>query len=287
VTNNGGATLTISSITASGDFTQTNSCSTPLPVGTNCIINVTYKPSAVGPGLGAVTIVDNAPGNPHSIQLSGIGIQPVPGIALAPTSVAFGNQLVGVASIPQAVTVTNTGTGTLNISSITASGDFSQTNSCSAPLPVGTNCIINVTYKPSAIGSGIGAVTIADNAPGNPHSIQLSGTGVVPGITLTPGNLVFPSQLVGVTSAPQTVTVTNTGTGTLSISSITASGDFSQTNSCSAPLPVGTNCIINVTYKPSGTGPTSGAVTITDNAPTSPQVFRYPEPALPLFPPSR
>jgi hypothetical protein len=271
VTNNGGATLTISSITASGDFTQTNSCSTPLPVGTNCIINVTYKPSAVGPGLGAVTIVDNAPGNPHSIQLSGIGIQPVPGIALAPTSVAFGNQLVGVASIPQAVTVTNTGTGTLNISSITASGDFSQTNSCSAPLPVGTNCIINVTYKPSAIGSGIGAVTIADNAPGNPHSIQLSGTGVVPGITLTPGNLVFPSQLVGVTSAPQTVTVTNTGTGTLSISSITASGDFSQTNSCSAPLPVGTNCIINVTYKPSGTGPTSGAVTITDNAPTSPQ----------------
>jgi hypothetical protein len=272
VTNNGGATLTISSITASGDFTQTNSCSTPLPVGTNCIINVTYKPSAVGPGLGAVTIVDNAPGNPHSIQLSGTGIQPVPAITLAPTSVAFGNQLVGVASIPQAVTVTNTGTGTLNISSITASGDFSQTNSCSAPLPVGTNCIINVTYKPSGTGPTSGAVTITDNAPTSPQSISLSGTGApaVPAVTVTPTSLSFGNQPIGVVSTPQSVTITNSGTGTLTISSISASGDFAETDACTAPLPAGTNCLMNVTYKPSGAGASVGAITITDNAAGSP-----------------
>lgn len=272
LTNGGASTLTISGITASGDFTETNTCSVPLIAGTNCAILVTYKPSIVGTSVGALTISDDAPGSPQIVLLQGNGGANSPNLFPSTTSLAFGNQIVGVASSPQAVTITNNGGATLTISSVAASGDFSQTNSCSAPLPKNTTCVINVTYKPSAVGSSVGAITINDNAPGNPHSISLTGTGVspVPAVTLTPTSLSFGNQPIGVVSTPQSVTITNSGTGTLTISSISASGDFAETDACTAPLPAGTNCVMNVTYKPSGAGASVGAITITDNAAGSP-----------------
>jgi hypothetical protein len=275
LTNGGATTLTISGITASGDFTETNTCSVPLIAGTNCAILVTYKPSIVGTSVGALTISDDAPGSPQIVLLQGNGGANSPNLFPSTTSLAFGNQIVGVASSPQAVTITNNGGATLTISSVAASGDFSQTNSCSAPLPKNTTCVINVTYKPSAVGSSVGAITINDNAPGNPHSISLTGTGVspVPAVTLTPTSLSFGNQPIGVVSTPQSVltgtgvssgfsfsvplasatvsagqtatyvTITNSGTGTLTISSISASGDFAETDACTAPLPAGTNCV--------------------------------------------
>jgi len=185
VTNTGTGTLNISSITASGDFSQTNSCSAPLPVGTNCIINVTYKPSGTGPTSGAVTITDNAPTSPQSISLSGTGAPAVPAVTVTPTSLSFGNQPIGVVSTPQSVTITNSGTGTLTMSSISASGDFAETDACTAPLPGGTNCVMNVTYKPSGAGASVGAITITDNVAGSPHTVHLTGTGVSSGFSFS------------------------------------------------------------------------------------------------------
>ena len=59
-------------------------------------------------------------------------------VALSDTSLRFGLQLVGTASPAQTVTLTNTGPITLNISSITASGDFLQANTCDSSLPAGS-----------------------------------------------------------------------------------------------------------------------------------------------------
>jgi outer membrane protein assembly factor BamB len=74
VTNVGNATLSISSIAASGDFAQTNDCGA-VPVmlapGASCHISVTFTPTTFGARAGAVTITDNATGSPHIIALSG------------------------------------------------------------------------------------------------------------------------------------------------------------------------------------------------------------------------
>src|SRR5947208_13732056 len=69
------------------------------------------------------------------------------------------------------------------------------------------------------------------------------------------------------------VTVTNVGSSPLTISGIVASSDFAETDNCSkASLQPGTNCVVNVTYTATTSGPSLGALTITDNVPGSPQV---------------
>src|SRR5262249_20075462 len=86
----------------------------------------------------------------------------------------------------------------------------------------------------------------------------------------------FSNQAVGTTSSPQTVTITNTGTAVLTITGITTSGDFVQTNTCAAAplnnlLNPGQSCTASVTFAPTASGARSGALSISDNATGSPQ----------------
>jgi hypothetical protein len=39
-------------------------------------------------------------------------------------------------------------------------------------------CSLNVTFTPTATGGRVGAVTVTDNAAGNPHVANLSGNGI-------------------------------------------------------------------------------------------------------------
>ena len=96
-------------------------------------------------------------------------------VALSDTSLDFGLQLVGTASSPQAVTLTNTGPIALNISSISASGDFLQRNNCGSSLPAGESCTIRITFNPTDKGIRTGDVTITDDAGDSPQVIALSG----------------------------------------------------------------------------------------------------------------
>src|SRR5204863_8828803 len=131
------------------------------------------------------------------ITLTGSGTSAATAVTLSPTSLSFGNQSVGAISAAQTVTITNTGTSTLVINSITASGDFVQTNTCSAKLNilnVNESCTASVSFQPTASGARSGSLSINDNASGSPQSVALSGTGVA----------VF---TLAATSATQTVSV--------------------------------------------------------------------------------
>jgi hypothetical protein len=291
LTNTGNAALTITSIAMtganSGDFAQTNTCPvspTTLAAGANCKVNVTFDPTASGTRNASMTITDNAANSPQSVSLTGTGTAPAVSLG-GTTSLNFGNQLVGTTSAAQLITVTNTGTGPLTITSIavtgTNSGDFAETNTCpasNATLATGANCTISVTFKPTTTGNRSGNVSITDNAAGSPQSVSLTGTGVEPMVTLSPASLTFAGQLITTTSAAQSVTLTNSGTAALTISSIsvtgTNSGDFAETNTCpasTATLAIGAKCTINVTFTPTATGNRTASVSTTDNAPGSPQ----------------
>jgi hypothetical protein len=204
----------------------------------------------------------------------------VPTVSLSKTSLVFGGNLVGSTSTAQVVTVKN-GALPLTISSIAVTGmgtaDFSQTNTCGSSVPAGGSCTISVTFKPTQIGPLTASVTITDNAAGSPQSIALSGTGVVsgPNATLSPTSLTFATQVVGTTSSAQSVTLANYGTATLSISSITITGadpgDFAETNTCGSSMARDASCSISVTFMPKAINTRTAAVSITDNAPGSPQ----------------
>jgi len=265
LTNSGTASLNISSISISGDFSQTNNCGVVAAGGT-CMLNVAFTPTATGTRSGTLTVADDSlNGSPQTAALSGTGVTAI--AALSPASLTFASQNVNTTSANQSVKLTNSGTGTLNISSISISGDFSQTNNCGAGLAAGANCNVNIAFTPTATGTRIGALTVVDNAAnGSPQTAALTGTGVAPLASLSPTSLTFTNQIIGKSSSSQAVTLRNSGGAALNISSISISGDFSQSNNCGAVLAANATCTLNVYFTPTATGTRTGTLSITDNS---------------------
>ena len=194
-----------------------------------------------------------------------------PQIALSPATLNFGPQEVGVSGAVQDVTVTNIGNAPMTIASIVAGGDYSQTNTCGAAIPIEASCVVSVTFTPTAVGVLAGMITLHDNLKTSPQVIALSGAGVAPTVSLLPASVTFGVQSMGATSPPKMVTLTNTGNVPLIVSSIAVDGDFAQTNNCGKGVAAGSNCTISVTFTPTADGTRSGQLTVTDNALDSPQ----------------
>ena len=180
---------------------------------------------------------------------------------VAPTSLMFSSQPQGTRSAAQPVTVTNTGTQALPITSITLSGgnlhEFIQTNTCGTSVAIGSNCTISVVFKPTATGLKRTDLVVDAGGAGT-QTVALSGTGVIESYTVSATSLSFGSQPHGTSSGAQPVTVTNTGSQALTITSITISGTnlhlFSQTNTCGTSVAVGSNCTISVVFEPISKG---------------------------------
>jgi hypothetical protein len=276
ITNSGTSALTFTSITASGPFAvSANTCGASLAVGGVCTFSVTFTPTTGGAAVGSVTLTDNAPNSPQTIALSGTGIT-APLAALSPLSLTFPTEPLGTTSAAQTVTLTNMGNASLLVTGIVASTNFALTTTCGASIAVGGTCNISVTFTPTAVGNIFGTLTVTDNSngtAGTTQTVALEGTGLGgPEASLSASSLTFPSQPLNTTSASQTVTLTNSGTATMSNISVAISGDFAQTNTCGAALAAGSACTINVTFTPTVLGSRTGALTISDTAPNSPQV---------------
>jgi phospholipase C len=276
LSNAGSNALNISSIVASGDYSQSNTCGSNVAAGASCTITVSFAPTTTGVRYGAVTILDSDGSSPQVLNLTGIGKD----VVVAPGVLNFGSIEMGAASPPQTITFTNKSASTLGITNILIQDgayhnypDYSQTNTCGSSLAAGKSCKITVTFSPAAAGSRNGPLLIFDSDPAtSPASATMNGTGIAePLVVLAPTSLSFPNQPVGTSSASQSVTLTNTGAAGLTIGSIAASGDFSQTNNCGSSVAVNASCTINVVYTPTLIGPESGTLTITDNALSSPQ----------------
>jgi hypothetical protein len=280
LTNTGSTTLNIASAAVSGvnsgDFALTNNCPAAVLAGGNCTMTVTFSPTAAGTRLAGVTITDDAPGSPQTIGLSGAGVL-APWVTLAPASLTFADLPVGTTSSAQAVTLTNTGSAELLISSIGTTGDFTKSDQCGSSLAAGANCTINITFKPTAVGNRYGSLTVADNAADSPQTVLLAGNGLpAPTVSLSPPSLTFGDQPINSTSNPQTVTLTNTGGAQLDITSVAITGanggDFAISfNTCSGTFSPGTSCTISVIFSPTVDGNRTASITITDNALDSPQ----------------
>lgn len=96
-----------------------------------------------------------------------------------------------------------------------------------------------------------------------------------PAVTFAPTSLTFADQVIGTTSAPQSITITNTGTASLFINSAAVPNTLDFTlvgDGCSGlTLAVGTSCSVSITFSPTASGTRSAAFTLTDNAANSPQ----------------
>jgi Protein of unknown function (DUF4038)/Putative collagen-binding domain of a collagenase len=111
----------------------------------------------------------------------GAGAAPAskPEVTLSVPSVSFPQTFVGASSLAQEVRISNAGSGTLTISSVTITGsdsaDFAETNTCGPALAAGADCVMSLTFTPIAAGSRSASVSFADNAGDSPQTVTVSG----------------------------------------------------------------------------------------------------------------
>ena len=188
---------------------------------------------------------------------------------LSVTSLQFPQQPV-LSTTTSDVTLTNTGTAPLALSSVSAGGDFGATDSCPRPpasLAPNSACTITVSFTPSS-GNGTitGALVLTDNAGSGTQSIPLSGSGQWGQLDVLPASIDFGSAVLGTPFAAVTETITVREFPTL-ISAISADSGFTVNNlDCPlALLSVGTTCHVEVGFAPNRAATYNGRLVIQDN----------------------
>lgn len=288
VTNTGSAPLGITQINAGGDYSApSDTCiGKSITPGNTCSINVDFSPSAGGTDNGSLTLTDNAPDSPQTLQLTGAGNQPE--AVLSPDPVDFGT--VSLGSSAQAVlTVSNPGTDTLDLTNAQLTGadpgDFQITGLTSGcvgqppTVPAGGSCGVQITFTPGGAGTRSATLTVTDNASPPTQSVTLTGVGAQIAATVSPDNIDFGTIPVGNSGAVQAVTIKSTGTAGLHVTGAalggTNPGDFNLVGgSCPAApftLAAGTSCTVDVYFSPTAVGPRSATLAVSDDAGTSPQ----------------
>lgn len=262
--NHSGTTITMSSITTTGDFSQANNCPASMAAGATCTVNLKFTATASGPRSGSLVFADSDPTSPHITNLTGTGTT-----MWLTAAKLFGTVIVG-ATGTQSVTLTNTSNSALTGLNITTRGPFTQTNTCGTTLAAGANCKISVNFVPASSGNLYGDVIVFSSDAGSPQTVDLQGAGQV--IKFSPVKLTFPSQPVGTTSKPMSVLLSNaSATDSLVIGTFTPVGDFQQTNNCPASLLPKTSCTVSITFTPSTIGTRNGSISVSSSDFRSPQ----------------
>ena len=269
VSNPGSAPLAIASIGVTAPFSQTNTCGSTLAIGASCTLDLFFAPVVAGDDSGVVTLVDNAPSSPQTISLSGKAIN-VPRAVLSPSKLDFSGQAVGTTSASQSVTLSNTGTASLAVSSIVASANFKETNNCGTTLAINASCTVNVSFSPATAGASAGTLTVTDNNDGKSGATQT--------VVLTGTGQDFSMAVASGSSGSVTVAPGSTASFTLALA---PKDGFSQSVSfvCTG-APSGASCSISPNPVTVGSTPTDVTVNVSTSS-TSEVSPRLMEP--PLF----
>ncbi len=200
-----------------------------------------------------------------------------------PSTYVYPNTLVGQQT-SQTFTVLNSGSTPTQIDGSVAGLTISNSTAFVIPPASGTcqtsptllpgqSCTVVVNFTPTSVTPFLGYLNIS-SVGFSGISITLDGTGIQPGIAVTPtGSLSFPSTTVGATSASQLVQIDNTGTAPLNVSAISVTSGFSLVAApgatCATPpfnLATSANCSIAVAFNPTVSGATNGQLLIANNA---------------------
>ncbi|MCC6194093.1 MAG: choice-of-anchor D domain-containing protein, partial [Burkholderiales bacterium] len=160
-----------------------NTCGAVLNPGAACEVSVAYRPS--GTGIDNATLIwSHDAGGSVTVPLYGmsedVAPPPVVGKLSVPATVSLPDTLLGLASVPQPVTLTNTGEGPVAVVSIKSAnaGEFSVSGATCGSVAPGASCTFNVTFAPFGLGSRTATITVTSNADGGPQAIQATGVGL-------------------------------------------------------------------------------------------------------------
>ncbi|MGD0649522.1 MAG: LamG-like jellyroll fold domain-containing protein, partial [Acidobacteriaceae bacterium] len=199
----------------------------------------------------------------------GIPVDSSPSANMSSSSVMFGSVTSGRSGSAQTVTVSNTGNGTLAISSLLVSGinanSFNESNNCSASLAAGSSCTITTNFSPVVAGSYTAAITITDNASPSVQTIILSGSSPI--VAAPPVAVSVNPAIVTLSSgqpAQLTATVANAANKAVTWSTSPAGvGSISPSGLYTAPATITTSQTVTVTATSQADTSANSSTTIT------------------------
>lgn len=289
ITNTGTGAVDITQTTTSGTgFTVTaGSGAATLAVDQSATIQVQFAPSSTAAATANLVVASDASNPALTIALSGTGAQA--GISLTPSSVNFGSVAAG-ASATQAITLKNTGTASLVVSSESVTGAaFSVTSFTPQTLTSNSSMTFNAVFAPTSSGAVSGSISVTTNLSPSTTTISLSGTGTQAAISVTPPSVSFGSVIDGA-SGSQVITLKDTGTANLVVSSESVTGTgFSVTGFAAQTLSPNGSMTFTAVFAPTSAGTVSGSITVSTSL-SSPTTIALTgagtQPAMSITPPS-
>jgi hypothetical protein len=187
-----------------------------------------------------------------------------------PSTISFGDVSVG-SSATQSLSVTNTGTATVNISAATISGTNLAFVGGSSSIPAGQSSTIQIQFAPQSVGDVAGSFSVASNASNSPLSVSLKGRGKGSRLTVSPTSLNFGNVAVG-QSSTQNAQLTNSGNADLLVNLATVLGNGLAISGLSLPTTIiaGQSVGFTVQFAPTTAGAVSGSISLANNGPGSP-----------------
>ncbi|MCH1509220.1 MAG: choice-of-anchor D domain-containing protein [Akkermansiaceae bacterium] len=286
ITNNGADPLNISGVSgATSEITvQTAPAAIVASGGGTTTMVVRFAPSSVGVKNATIIINSDAPGGlaAYRIALNGTAVAPEIEVSGAPDGgaeidVGTVDLSSATTTIVRTFTVTNNGTSTLQLGSITgANADFALTDApASTVAPGGGTTTFEVTFQPSTVGNKSATLRIPTNVAGalSSYDIALGGDATIADITVTgapDGGAAIDLGTVDLGSGTlfidRTFTVNNPGTSTLNITSVGgATSDFVLQSSPAATVAPSGSTTFTVRFSPSTTGSKSTTIVLNTN----------------------
>jgi hypothetical protein len=261
LTNLTASTITLTNPTLTGDFALSTlptggaPCTGTLTANAACFLNLIFAPTATGPRTGTLTL--NASTGPVTASLTGSGT-PDPGLALDPTALIF-NNVPGPTATQQTITLTNTGSSTLQIGTLTnATPSFASTTNCTTLAPSAT-CTITVTFLPTtATVTDTLQIPIANSAN---YTIPLTGayTTENAGLQILPAQADYGSTPTSTLGATRQFTITNLTAKSLALNIALPRQFVLQGQPCAALAP-NASCSFNVAFLPLTNGDITGTI---------------------------
>jgi len=107
----------------------------------------------------------------------------LPSAALAPATLDFGPQPVGIAAVPRELTLSNIGPGPLLVTEVVPTGPFTISGACPV-VQRGQSCALAVAFVPTVAEPATGTGTA--RGPNGELVAQLAGRGTIPALLFSP-----------------------------------------------------------------------------------------------------
>jgi len=228
------------------------------------LLAVLLAASSVGLGAGCAGNINGQAVAPKQLSLQ-----------FAPSSLNFGNVVAGKKT-SQNASATNTGTGTVVISSIVASNNQFAISGLTFPLTLAAGQTANFVVWFNGATPGKTAATLsfqpaATDTKSAQISVSANAAAPQPQLVVSPAALDAGSATVG-SKTSSTITLSNTGAADLTISLISMSGAPFSISGVATPMVIsaGQSAAMTVIYAPTAAASDSGKITINSNDPASP-----------------